>query len=89
MTQVQADQPVDLRTAFPNWSFWRGRDARGNLTDWYATRKWGVSVEQTGAHAGLERTVGAASAKQLRVAVQTQDERRAELGLVAKPESVR
>lgn len=55
---------ADLAADFPGWHIWRGRDGRGNDTDWHATRRQRLAAAQL--NAGMLASLSAGSAASLR-----------------------
>lgn len=64
-TMSPLQEPLaDLAADFPGWHIWRGRDGRGSLKGWYATRHRRLRAAELSA--GLAATLGAGDAEGLR-----------------------
>jgi hypothetical protein len=61
---------TDLAAGFPGWHIWRGRDGRGNDTDWHATRRQRPAAAQL--NAGMLASLSAGSAASLRALLEQQ-----------------
>lgn len=61
----------EITVGFPGWHIWRGRDRRGDDTDWHATRRQRLSGAQI--QAGMLATLTAGSPASLSALLEQQE----------------